>query len=79
MKENPYVLIGDLNASPQERAVETLFSVTKPVETKLLSFPSDQPAEKLDYLLISDGLNAHSPYAIGTDVSDHLAVGCFIS
>ena len=48
----PVLLAGDLNATPESRCMEILFSDLKPSFTEMApTFPSDGPRAKIDYIL----------------------------
>ena len=48
----PVLLAGDLNATPESRTMEILFSDLKPSSTDMApTFPSDGPGAKIDYIL----------------------------
>jgi endonuclease/exonuclease/phosphatase family metal-dependent hydrolase len=48
----PILLAGDLNAVPESRTMEILFSVLKPSDTDFRpTIPSDGPRAKIDYIL----------------------------
>lgn len=50
--ELPVLLAGDLNASPDSRAMEILFSELKPSSMDMApTIPSDGPGAKIDYIL----------------------------
>ena len=48
----PVLLAGDLNATPESRTMEILFSDLKPSSMDMApTFPSDGPRAKIDYIL----------------------------
>jgi len=50
--ELPVLLAGDLNATPESRTMEILFSDLKPSSIDMApTFPSDGPGAKIDYIL----------------------------
>ena len=83
-KQNPYILLGDLNSLPARqdidngKVIERLSGVARPVETHILTYSSEDPKEKLDYILTSKYVPSHESRAIGSDASDHLALCCGI-
>lgn len=75
------VLMGDLNCQPHSKEIRTLIHTTNlcPPLTDDHTFPSWQPSKKLDYILITPGLNVHAAHVLNHVVSDHLPLAVEIS
>jgi endonuclease/exonuclease/phosphatase family metal-dependent hydrolase len=83
-RSDRYVLMGDLNSLPGHhdsdggRVIERLAGVAIPVETSILTYSTNRPEHKLDYILTSKHLPSYDSRAISSDASDHLALCCGI-
>jgi endonuclease/exonuclease/phosphatase family metal-dependent hydrolase len=70
----PVLLMGDLNLTPDAPALQPLMNAlddTSTVNPGLLTFPSDKPEIKIDYILHSAGITPVSLNTIDTQCSDH--------
>ena len=71
----PLVLMGDFNLTPDtvhyQRLAEVFFDTASTTPHPLLSFPSDAPTHKIDYVF-TRGLAAAGAYAPTVVASDHL-------
>ena len=72
--------MGDFNMKPRNRILkpikERLYDTAKKFEYKKLSYPSDKPKVKIDYVFASKDLcvvNADIPKIISSDHRPHLA------
>jgi len=71
---NPVLLMGDLNLTPDAPLLQPLFRVLKqasPAETPILTFPSDIPDRKIDYILYHGNITVKSLRSMDTQNSDH--------
>ena len=71
---NPVLLMGDLNLPPDAPALAPLMSVLcdSAVGAAVpLTFPSDVPEVKIDYILHSRGVAVHALRSMDTQCSDH--------
>lgn len=76
-KTKPFVLLGDLNSTPDNKCFQNL--VSKMVENPYLgnpTYPSEKPTVEIDYILASLGLRIENfhPIFSRNKVSDHLPV-----
>lgn len=76
----PVLLAGDLNAIPAAREIGTLKSIFTDVTDKTgPTWPSDNPSQKIDYILVSPKLKwdvIHATALAETVASDHRPVLC---
>ena len=75
----PYVFMGDLNMQPDNPIIAPLFDAMRDTEHLLeekLTFPSDVPNCKIDYLFTSDGIGHISAEVLNTLASDHRPIVC---
>jgi len=75
--KEPTVLMGDLNARPDQAEIQPLRKLLRDAwdEKKLgpgHTFPANQPDRRIDYLLVSDHFEVKQAAVIPTDASDHL-------
>ena len=72
-ESNPVLLMGDLNAQPQDEVVQPLFAALEDVcgGMDILTFPSDEPKIKIDHILYRGSWQAKQVYSIDTQNSDH--------
>lgn len=72
----PVVMMGDLNAQPHDAVLQPLFEAfsdtAAAAQEKLLTFPSDHPSIKIDYIFLSGGLSAEHVEVPPIIASDHL-------
>ncbi len=78
-RNNHVIVMGDLNTEwqQQDSAAQYLagklgLTAFQPENTKLVTFPALE--ERLDWILISPGLEFHSHEVVGTGISDHRGV-----
>ena len=78
-RNNHLIIMGDLNSgwlqrdsAPQYLVKELGLKAYQPENSKLITFPG--LGKRLDWVLISPGLEFSSYEVIGTDISDHRAV-----
>ena len=76
----PKILMGDFNLTPESPVIDpiriTMADTADVFEKPLLSFPSDAPNQKIDYIFVSDDFTIKSadiPEIIASDHSPHLA------
>lgn len=76
--QRPLLLCGDLNEEPDGPAVQALLSGTglrdAGAGSTALTFPSDRPASRIDYILYSDDVAVERFEVIRSLASDHLPV-----
>ncbi len=74
--KNPLVFMGDLNMQPDDAQLEPISAILKDsADTSneaYLTFPSDMPARKIDYIFISHDINVKAVLVPSTMASDHL-------
>ncbi len=73
-EENPVMLMGDLNMTPDAEILQPiLYAMTDTAGNRNspLTFPSDEPKDKIDYILHTDGITTEKLYSIDTQNSDH--------
>ena len=75
------VFMGDLNMKPRNRILkpikEKLFDTAEKFDSKKLSYPSDKPKVKIDYIFVSNDLcvkSADIPKIISSDHRPHVAI-----
>lgn len=74
------VLMGDFNVKPHNRILkpikEKLYDTAEKFDSKKLSFPSDKPRVKIDYIFTTDDLkviSADIPEIVSSDHRPHIA------
>lgn len=75
-KNNPFVLLGDFNDTPDSRCLNILTAddlVANP-NLGVLTYPSDKPVRSIDHILVSNGLNINNYHAVSMQPSDHLPI-----
>ncbi len=73
-EENPVVLMGDLNMSPDDPILQPLFKAlhdTGNRTAEIKTFPSDAPRVKIDYILHTGEFTGLSLKSMDTQCSDH--------
>ena len=80
LPEEKCVLMGDFNMKPKNRILkpikEKLFDTAEKFTRKKLSYPSDKPKVKIDYIFVSNDLcveSADIPEIISSDHRPHVA------
>lgn len=75
-KTNPFVLLGDLNATPDSLCFKRLLESDLVLNPNLgvLSYPSDVPTKSIDHILVSRGLSIDNYHTVSMQASDHLPV-----
>lgn len=75
IQEKPCVFMGDLNMSPDDDLLAPVFDqlcdTSVLFKEPLLSFPSDKPQVKIDYIFVSKGVKVLSADIPAIVVSDH--------
>lgn len=65
-KQNPVVLMGDLNAEPGDPELAALFKVfgdiLKGEKREGLTFPAEEPTKRIDYILHSGHFTVSDAY-----------------
>jgi endonuclease/exonuclease/phosphatase family metal-dependent hydrolase len=72
--ENPVMLMGDLNLRPDSPILKPLYEVftdTAVHAPEILTFPSDVPDRKIDYILCGSSFRIQSLRSINSRCSDH--------
>jgi len=73
-ESNPVLLMGDLNLTPDAPELQPLYGVfrdTCALDPAILTFPSDVPRIKIDYIFHTEDIKAESVACIDTQNSDH--------
>ena len=73
-ENNPVILMGDLNMSPDDATLDPLFSAmhdTASRSDEIKTFPSGTPESKIDYIFCTDPISTVSLCSINTQCSDH--------
>jgi endonuclease/exonuclease/phosphatase family metal-dependent hydrolase len=73
----PTILFGDLNATPDAEELQPLFKRlhdTMSDRGESLTYPSDAPVKRIDYILASHGFQATAASIPATTASDHRPV-----
>lgn len=80
LQDEKCVLMGDFNMKPKNRILkpikEKLYDTAEKFERKKLSYPSDKPKVKIDYIFVSEDLRVTSadiPEIISSDHRPHTA------
>ena len=70
----PTVLLGDLNAVPDASEIRLLLDagLHHAAPTELLTFPSDRPTQRIDYVLVTSQFEVADGLTVATPASDHL-------
>ncbi|NLC69615.1 MAG: hypothetical protein GX754_12725 [Clostridiaceae bacterium] len=77
--KGPLIFMGDLNMEPDDERLVPIFEVLKdtagpsagPGNDKLLTFPSDAPEIKIDYIFVSRNIKVLSSMVPAETTSDH--------
>ena len=72
-EENPVLLMGDLNLRPDAPALQPLMNAMNDVSEGMplpLTFPSDNPGIKIDYIFCTDDIRPVSVYSMDTRITD---------
>ena len=73
--ENKCILMGDFNVTPDDPVLNPIRAKMKDTadffDEPKLSFPSDEPDRKIDYIFVSKDINVVSADIPPTVVSDH--------
>ncbi|MDP2693006.1 MAG: endonuclease/exonuclease/phosphatase family protein [bacterium] len=75
-KQNPFVLLGDLNSTPGEKCFEILMKtglVGNPY-LGIRTYPADVPKRAIDHILVSPGLSIQNYHTVLMQASDHLPI-----
>ena len=71
------VFMGDLNTTPEEPILDGIRARMTDADDylngKLLSYPSDKPEIKIDYIFVSSDINVKDAYILEKVLSDHFA------
>lgn len=73
-ESNPVLLMGDLNLTPDAPELKPLYEVfedTCALDPSILTFPSDVPKIKIDYIFYTKPVKAESVVCLDTQNSDH--------
>lgn len=73
--KGPIILMGDFNCQPDDKVLQPIyehFTDTAPKSTNVLTFPSDKPDIKIDYIFTKGAVKVHSAGAQNIIASDHL-------
>ena len=74
IKKERFILTGDFNATPDCEILrpikERLFDTAQSVSDGLLSYPSDNPDRKIDYIFVSRDIKVKNAQIMDTQVSD---------
>ena len=73
--EKPVILCGDFNMTPDNKTLapifDKLYDTSKAMENPKLSFPSDKPEIKIDYIFVSSRFSVKNADIPGVMASDH--------
>ncbi len=79
-RDKPLIFCGDLNMTPENPTLAPIFAALRDTAAVMsapkLSFPSDEPRKKIDYIFVSDEfrvLSADIPAVVASDHRPHLA------
>lgn len=79
----PVIFMGDLNCPPNAEELRSLYGLLNDTaersSDRLLSFPSDDPKEKIDYIFVSSEFKTENVYLRRTQASDHLPYTVILS
>ncbi len=70
----PFALMGDFNMTPSDPLLSPLYDIlnsTSPFTDEKLSFPSDNPTEKIDYIFTSKNVHIIFADIPAVEASDH--------
>ena len=73
-EENPVILMGDLNMSPDKERIQPLLDAlndTAGGKDEIKTFPSDGPTQKIDYIMHSGEFKTLAVWSMDTQCSDH--------
>lgn len=76
------ILLGDLNAEPNAPELAPLwkrFSNPRESDPNLKTYPADVPSRRIDYVLVSPGLEVKKVWIPETTASDHRPVAAVVS
>lgn len=77
-RKSPVVLMGDLNAEPDDPELGKLFELFNDSWEKSdregFTFPADEPQKRIDYILYSNHFEVQSAYVSDSKKSDHRPV-----
>ena len=74
-EKNPVLLQGDLNLRPHDEILKPIFAAmhdTAEGKEEIMTFSSEKPDRKIDYIFHSDGIRTLKLYSVDTLCSDHL-------
>ena len=75
IKPERFVLMGDLNVTPENPILlpirERLYDTADKLKERTLSFPSDHPDRKIDYIFVSHDIDVSDADIPAITVSDH--------
>lgn len=73
--EKKCILMGDLNIEEDKDMIkkldDKLYNTSKERKSKLLTYPSDKPSRKLDYIFVSNDIKVSRVFVPKVIVSDH--------
>src|SRR3989338_7032136 len=75
-KNHPFVLMGDLNATPESKCFKRLVAdnlVGNP-DLGIPTYPPDNPYKAIDHILVSPGLKIENYHTVSMEASDHLPI-----
>lgn len=74
-EEKPHVLMGDFNMKPDDPILAPIFARMQDASSVMaepkLSFVSDHPTIKIDYIFVSEGITVHAADIPASMISDH--------
>ncbi|MBO4888684.1 MAG: endonuclease/exonuclease/phosphatase family protein [Firmicutes bacterium] len=75
IRPDRFILMGDLNVTPEDPILvpirERLYDTAEKLQERKLSFPSDQPDRKIDYVFVSHDIHVADADIPAVTVSDH--------
>lgn len=73
MPDRKAILMGDFNCTPDDKVLSPLFKRFRCTDTEDLTFPSDAPEEKIDYIFYTPDISLKAHRTHKNIISDHLA------
>jgi Metal-dependent hydrolase len=70
INDEPTIFMGDLNCTPDSGELSLIYGKLTDISTEL-TFPSDKPKIKIDYIFTSSHFEVETAKVIDTQVSDH--------
>ena len=80
----PIVVLGDFNATPDERSIQRLTTEFTPVQARAphgspMTYPAHDPSQQIDYVFVSDDIEVKDALVHATTASDHRPIRATIT